>query len=148
MDIYESWLIEFRVLVDAEIKAAGGKAADGYRAMASKTGLGYDYIYQIYSGQPKKTPKRPTSDVMNALRRVYETPPSATPPLYSRDALDLAEMLDGVLDVKQRRVLYAQCVLLLSGGFELIVSPTDATPIDAHVPGKQTPAAPRPVKQL
>jgi phage repressor protein C with HTH and peptisase S24 domain len=71
MDIFESWIFEFRALVDAEIKEAGGKSSDGYRAVSTKTGIGYDYIYQIYKGQPKNSPKRPTADVMNTLRRVY-----------------------------------------------------------------------------
>lgn len=71
MDIFETWIAEFRAFIDAEIVAAGGKPSDGYRAVATKTGIAYAYIYQIYKGKPKTAPKRATADVMNTMRRVY-----------------------------------------------------------------------------
>lgn len=72
----------------------------------------------------------------------------STTSFLSRDAIELATMLDEVLDQKQRRVLYAQCVLLLSGGFELIVSPAAAQPIDEPAPDKQKSYVQRPATQL
>lgn len=71
MDIQENWLSNFKAVVAAEIQAAGNKEADGYRAVEARTGLGYDYIYQIYKGKPASKPKRPSADVMNTINRVY-----------------------------------------------------------------------------
>lgn len=71
MDIQENWLANFKAVVSAEIKAAGGKEAAGYRAVAAKTGLGYDYIYQIYKDKPAQKPKRPSAEAMNTINRVY-----------------------------------------------------------------------------
>lgn len=71
MDMIETWLRVFKGVVDREIKTAGGKAADGYRAVATRTGLGYDYVYQIYTGKPAGRPKRPSADAMSTLARVY-----------------------------------------------------------------------------
>ena len=90
------------------------------------------------------------SDWLASEIGAMEITPGSTgsPASHSRDALDLATMLDDVLNAKQRRVLYAQCVLLLSGGFEIIVSPAAVKPIDEPAPDKQTPAALRPVSRL
>jgi hypothetical protein len=71
MSIQDIWLARFRAAVDMEIQDVGGKAADGYRGVALKTGLGYDYIYQIYKGKPANKPKVPSADAMNTIERVY-----------------------------------------------------------------------------
>lgn len=79
MKIQEAWLVRFKEVVQHEIDEAGGKAADGYRAVATKTGLGYAYIYQIFTGKPAEKPKQPGPDAMTAIERVYgkgETAPS------------------------------------------------------------------------
>jgi transcriptional regulator with XRE-family HTH domain len=76
MSIQDDLLHRFRAVVDAEIAAAGGKASDGYRAVAEKTHLGYDYIYQIHKGKPAHKPKRPSLDAMAAIERAYGTPES------------------------------------------------------------------------
>jgi hypothetical protein len=54
MSIQDEWTRRFKDVVDSEISKANGREADGYRAVAEKTGLGYDYIYQIYKGKPAK----------------------------------------------------------------------------------------------
>ena len=71
MDIQDNWLANFKAVVAAEIAAAGGKEAGGYRAVETNTGLGYDYIYQIYKGKPAHKPKRPSAEAMNTIHRVY-----------------------------------------------------------------------------
>lgn len=71
MLIQEIWLARFKAAVEMEIRDAGGKDADGYRAMATKTGLTYAYIYQIYKGKPTGKPKMPGSDAMNTIERLY-----------------------------------------------------------------------------
>ncbi len=76
MSIHDTLLDRFRAVVDLEIAAAGGKAADGYRAVAEKTRLGYDYIYQIYKGKPAHKPKRPSLEAMEAIERAYGRPES------------------------------------------------------------------------
>jgi hypothetical protein len=68
MSISEIWLENFKAVIAEEIHNAGGKAADGYRAVAQRTGFGYDYIYQIYTG---KSGKRPTFEVMQKVAKVY-----------------------------------------------------------------------------
>ena len=77
MSIQDDLLHRFRAVVDAEIAAVGGKASDGYRAVAEKTHLGYDYIYQIHKGKPVHKPKRPSLDAMAAIERAYGKPESA-----------------------------------------------------------------------
>lgn len=72
MNIKEDWLRDFRKVVEHEILEVGGKKADAYRAMATKTGLGYDYIYQIYNGKPADRPKVPSADAMSIIRHVYK----------------------------------------------------------------------------
>ena len=74
MSIQDDLLHRFRAVVDAEIAAVGGKASDGYRAVAEKTHLGYDYIYQIHKGKPAHKPKRPSLDAMAAIERAYGKP--------------------------------------------------------------------------
>lgn len=71
MDISQNWLEKFRAVVAREIAAAGNKASHGYRAVEAKTGLGYDYIYQIYSGKPAHAPKLPTLEVMQKIAKAY-----------------------------------------------------------------------------
>lgn len=71
MSIQDEWLAQFKAVVMSEIELAGGRAADGYRAVSSKTGLGYDYIYQIYNGKPAHKPKRPSAEAMDSIRRAY-----------------------------------------------------------------------------
>ena len=68
MDISEIWLSNFKDVVSQEIANHRGKAADGYRAVAAKTGIGYDYIYQMYTG---KSGKQPTVEVMNSIAKAY-----------------------------------------------------------------------------
>jgi SOS-response transcriptional repressor LexA len=68
MDISEIWLKNFKAVIAEEIRDAGGKAADGYRAAEQRTGLGYDYIYQMYTG---KSGKRPTFEVMKKVAEIY-----------------------------------------------------------------------------
>ena len=71
MSIQDEWLAQFKAVVMSEIELAGGRAADGYRAVSSKTGLGYDYIYQIYKGKPAHKPKRPSAEAMDSIGRAY-----------------------------------------------------------------------------
>jgi hypothetical protein len=60
----------FKAVVGREIDRLG-KAADGYRAVAAKAELGYDYVYQIYTGKPVSKPKQPSLEAMSALTRAY-----------------------------------------------------------------------------
>lgn len=76
----DRWLLRFKEVVQREIDEAGGKNADGYRAVATKTGLGYDYIYQIFTGKPTHKPKVPGHDAMTAIERVYGPAPGSAPP--------------------------------------------------------------------
>jgi transcriptional regulator with XRE-family HTH domain len=71
MPIKENWLENFKRVVSSEIDAANGKPADGYRAVAAKTGLGADYIYQIFKGKPARNPKQPSVNAMQAIARAY-----------------------------------------------------------------------------
>lgn len=102
MGMQEDWLARFKAVVASEIEAAGGKEADGYRAVEAKTGLGYDYIYQIYKGKPAHQPKMPSADAMNTIARVYAgdkasnlSAPSYTPDHWRRVADVLATELHG-----------------------------------------------------
>lgn len=70
MNIEEIWLANFKSVVTAEI-ASARNAAEGYRRVAARTGLGYDYIYQIYKGKPAHKPKRPSLDAMTSIGRAY-----------------------------------------------------------------------------
>lgn len=71
MNIQDAWLTRFKEIVQSEIDAAGGRASDGYRAVAAKSGLGYAYIYQIFTGKPTHKPKSPSRDAMTVLERKY-----------------------------------------------------------------------------
>lgn len=71
MSIQDQWVKRFRAVVASEIDAARGRASDGYRSVASKTGMGYDYIYQIYTGKPSHKPKQPSAELMDSIRRAY-----------------------------------------------------------------------------
>lgn len=71
MSIHDEWLERFKTVVAHEIERAGGRRSDGYRAVEEKTGLGYDYIYQIYTGKPEGRPKRPSAEAMDSLRAAY-----------------------------------------------------------------------------
>ncbi len=79
MNIQETWLLRFKEIVQQEIDRANGKDADGYRAVASKTGLGYDYIYQIFKDKPAWKPKRPSAAFMQTIARVYGLEAPAAP---------------------------------------------------------------------
>lgn len=70
MDTAEIWLERFREVVALEIERCG-KASAGYRAVSEKTGIDYDYLYQIYTGKPKEKPKRPTLSVMEKIEAAY-----------------------------------------------------------------------------
>ena len=71
MELTERWRQIFKGVVAREISSAGGKDSDGYKAVATRTGLGYAYIYQIYNDKPEGKPKRPSPDAMSTLRRTY-----------------------------------------------------------------------------
>ena len=71
MSIQDEWLERFKAAVAHEIQQAGGRKSDGYRAVEAKTGLGYDYIYQIYNGKPEGCPKRPSAEAMDSLQAAY-----------------------------------------------------------------------------
>ena len=46
----ENRIANLRALVDKEAQDAGGKLRLGYRAIATATGLGEEYVYQLYKG--------------------------------------------------------------------------------------------------
>jgi hypothetical protein len=71
MNTLDLWTQRFNEVVQSEIDAAGGRKPVGYRMVAMKTGLGYDYIYQIFNGKPKHKPARPGVAAMAAIERVY-----------------------------------------------------------------------------
>lgn len=71
--ISEIWLEKFREAIAYEIaKSPKQKESDAYRAMEAKTGIAYDYIYQIYKGKPETKPKLPTRDVMEKVLESYK----------------------------------------------------------------------------
>lgn len=71
MDLKQIWLDHFRTVVEAEAQRHGNKLPAAYRAIEEKTGIAYDYIYQIYNGQPKRAPKSPTIEVMQKIESAY-----------------------------------------------------------------------------
>lgn len=62
----------FRLAVEREALRAGGKFSDGYKAVAMKAGLSYDYVYQLYTGKSGKRPKTISPEAFDALMRAYE----------------------------------------------------------------------------
>lgn len=91
MSIQDEWLGQFKAIVTHEIQQAGGRKSDGYRAVEAKTGLGYDYIYQIYNGKPEGRPKRPSAEAMNSLLAAYGSMhPALAPEVISDVAPALA----------------------------------------------------------
>lgn len=68
MTVEDNRLAHLRAIVDAEAAAAGGKPRDGYRAVATATGLGEEYIYQLYKGHKKVI----GADAARSLARAYK----------------------------------------------------------------------------
>ncbi len=73
MDTQENWLANFKAVVAAEIEAAGGKEADGYRAVESRTGLGYDYVYQIFTRPILIVIRVPSREIVIECYRIFDT---------------------------------------------------------------------------
>ena len=119
MELVDVWLENFKEVVADEISKSGGKASDGYRLVANKTGIAYDYIYQMYAGKPVNNPKKPSKTVAQAFDLAYRNgraegwfssrnykfvcePPELNfveaekPPQFSKAAEALAKMFDRV----------------------------------------------------
>ena len=69
MDFREHWLAHFTAVVDAEIAAAGGRDADGYKAVGLKLEKSKDTIYQHYKCKSGKV--FPTVEMMVMLEKKY-----------------------------------------------------------------------------
>ena len=63
----ENRIANLKALVDGEALEAGGKLRQGYRAVAAATGLGEEYIYQLYSGRKPNV----SADSAKAIARAY-----------------------------------------------------------------------------
>lgn len=63
----ENRMANFRAIVDSEAQQAGGKIRLGYRAVASATGLGEEYVYQLYKGRKANM----SSDAAKTVARAY-----------------------------------------------------------------------------
>lgn len=63
----ENRIANLRALVDKEADSAGGKLRLGYRAIAAATGLGEEYIYQLYKGVKTNI----SSEAAKTISRVY-----------------------------------------------------------------------------
>jgi hypothetical protein len=71
MGIQENWLNNFREIVKWEISRAGGRERDGYRAVATKSHMSEEYVYQIYKQKPKadgsfRTPGRAAAKLLGS----------------------------------------------------------------------------------
>jgi len=67
MAVEDNRISHLRSIVDAHAADAGGKLRAGYRAVSTATGLGEEYIYQLYKGvKPVIGP-----DAARAIARVY-----------------------------------------------------------------------------
>lgn len=60
----------FKAVVAKEVERLG-KEADAYKAVAAASGLGYDYVYQIYKDKPAHKPKQPSVEAISGLARRY-----------------------------------------------------------------------------
>ena len=67
MTVEDNRMANLKALVDAEALEAGGKIRLGYRAIAAATGLGEEYIYQLYSGRKPNL----SADSAKAIARAY-----------------------------------------------------------------------------
>jgi hypothetical protein len=67
MTVEDNRIAHLRAIVEAEAKAADGRLRSGYRAVATATGLGEEYIYQLYTDKRKKV----GSDAARAISRAY-----------------------------------------------------------------------------
>lgn len=116
MNIQDAWLKRFKEIVQSEIDAAGGRPAGGYRAVETKTGLGYDYIYQIFKGKPAHKPKSPSLDVMTMLERIYGQSDAKIARLVSEDIAEkelLTIYRQLLIDDKQKLIGTARLFLQL-----------------------------------
>lgn len=67
----DNWLFNLRALVDDH--AQGEDKRPGYKAVASRSGLSEEYIYQLYNGVPKSdgSPRRVGPRAARALARTF-----------------------------------------------------------------------------
>ncbi len=63
----ENRMKNLRLIVDAEAESAGGKLRQAYRAVATRTGLQEEYVYQLY----KNIKKAMGPDAARAISRAY-----------------------------------------------------------------------------
>lgn len=80
MGVQDNWMANLRALVDAE--APGDKKRDGYRAIATASGLDVEYVYQLYKGLKTLGPKKAKS-IARAFANGrdlswFDQPPGAT----------------------------------------------------------------------
>lgn len=67
MTVEENRIANLRAIVEAEAKSADGRLRTGYRAVATATGLGEEYIYQLYNKKKNVI----GSDAARAISRAY-----------------------------------------------------------------------------
>ena len=71
MDIKGRMAEVFRAVVAREIERAHGKKADAYKAVATRTGIQYAYIYQLFTGKSGQREKVPGAAAYDSLVRAY-----------------------------------------------------------------------------
>ena len=69
MDFRDHWLAHFKEAVDTETAAAGGRVADGYKAVGLKIEKTKDTVYQHYKQKSGKV--FPTVEMMVLLEKKY-----------------------------------------------------------------------------
>lgn len=73
MAIEDVWLHNLRALVQQEQAAHHGNIRAGYRAVADRSTLSVEYVYQLATGQPKKggAPRQVGKDAAKKLAKAY-----------------------------------------------------------------------------
>lgn len=71
MSVQDNWLANLRHLVDTE--APGQDKRPGFRAVAQRSGLSEEYVYQLYSAKPKAdgSPRTVGPKAARALARAF-----------------------------------------------------------------------------
>lgn len=138
MNIEQEWLQRLWSVVDQEAAQIDGKLPSGYRAVSEKTGIAYDYIYQMYQGKPKERPRLPTKQVMQKIEAVYGPgEPRRIEALKQSSLTTLAESLGKLFDQIPEENLVARS-LAYGAATQAIVSVLQGLPAKHPVENGQS----------